>query len=99
MSRAKYVLIVQVPLLNEYCIFRYHKPPKLFGGKVERWAFVETVVLVACRGGVHDEEVRVARIYVIRIFVRRVQFSKYVRSSCCRTHPRFENFVAFVGYK
>lgn len=38
---------------------RYKVPPKLFGGKVDRWALVETVVLVACKGGVHDEEVRV----------------------------------------
>ncbi|CAN0093853.1 unnamed protein product, partial [Ectocarpus sp. 12 AP-2014] len=37
---------------------RYHRAPKaLFGGKLDQSAMVETVVLVACRGGLHDQEV------------------------------------------
>lgn len=40
---------------------RYHSKPKaVFGGKLDQSAMVETVVLVACRGGLHDEEVRTA---------------------------------------
>lgn len=39
---------------------RYHLGPRaIFGGKLDRSAMVETVVLVACRGGLHDEEVTV----------------------------------------
>ncbi|CAM9095055.1 unnamed protein product, partial [Hapterophycus canaliculatus] len=37
---------------------RYHLEPRaIFGGKLDRSAMVETVVLVASRGGLHDEEV------------------------------------------
>ncbi|CAN0300413.1 unnamed protein product [Pylaiella littoralis] len=37
---------------------RYHRPPKaVFGGKLDQSAMVETVVLVACRGGLHNQEV------------------------------------------
>lgn len=37
---------------------RYHREPRaVFGGKLDQSAMVETVVLVACRGGLHDEEV------------------------------------------
>ncbi|CAM9099009.1 unnamed protein product [Discosporangium mesarthrocarpum] len=35
---------------------RYKLPPRLFGGKIDRWALVETVVLVAARK-LQDEEV------------------------------------------
>lgn len=39
---------------------RYHSPPKaLFGGKLDRSALVESVVLLACRGGLQDQEVSV----------------------------------------
>lgn len=39
--------------------FRYHSQPKaVFGGKLDQSAMVETVVLVACRGGLHNQEVR-----------------------------------------
>lgn len=38
---------------------RYHRQPKaVFGGKLDQSAMVETVVLVACRGGLHNQEVR-----------------------------------------
>ena len=37
---------------------RYHSPPRaLFGGKLDQSALVESVVLLACRGGLQDEEV------------------------------------------
>lgn len=37
---------------------RYHSPPKaLFGGKLDQSALVESVVLLACRGGLQDQEV------------------------------------------
>lgn len=45
---------------------RYSVVPKLFGGKVDRFALAETLVLVACRGGLHDEEVCMFKSFVER---------------------------------
>lgn len=41
---------------RDFAVFRYHREPKL-GDKLDRSAMAETVVLVACRGGLRDEEV------------------------------------------
>lgn len=47
------------PLSDFFDALRYHSPPRaLFGGKLDQSALVESVVLLACRGGLQDQEVR-----------------------------------------